>query len=699
MTLFRRSIPLTAAIALLASCKSIEPVPDKEALRRDQPPVPAKAQTPVMPPGLDETVMDTGADPCDDFYRFACGGWLDRTEIPSDRSAWSRGFATVAERNEKILRGILEEAEKGRLPANTAYADKLGDFWVTCIDEAKLESAGPEMQKELNQINSIQDRKMLADAVAHLHLEGISPVFHYGSAQDLKDATQVIADVDQGGLGMPDRDYYLKDDDKTKGIRNEYIQHIVNVFELLGDKPNTAKSKSAAIMKIETDLARASLSRVDRRDPHKLYHRLERKGLKAKAPSFAWDAFFNQVGPKDVEAVNVGHPPFFEAMNKLIKTAPISDWKTYLTWHFVAAATPGLPKKVQDENFRFQSKTFSGAKEDRPRWKKCVEYTDGALGEALGRIFVARAFGADSKVITNQMVSEIEKSFERDLESIQWMDSTTKRRALEKLQKITNKIGFPDRWRNYDGLKTDRVSFLGNLLRARMFEEARDISKIGKPVDKMEWLITPPTVNAYYFPPLNEIVFPAGILQPPYYNIEATSAVNFGAMGMVVGHETTHGFDDEGRKFDPEGNLRDWWTEASAKAFEERVACTKNEFDNEVAIDDVKVNGALTLGENVADLGGVKLALMSLNEWQRKNPSNSDPTYRYNPAQQFFLGFGQSWCSKFREENARLRAAIDPHAPPFLRVNAPLRNLPSFAEAFQCKEGSRMTKPKRCEVW
>lgn len=684
----KRFLIALVALSMTAACRTSEPVPQKPETSAPKP----------MPPGLDESAMDLSADPCDDFYRYACGGWLDSTEIPADRAAWSRGFATLAERNEKLLRELLEDAAAGRLPEGTPWARELGDYYATCMDEASHEQALPDLQLELKKLDA-KTPEALARSIAQMHARGLPALFRFGATQDFKDVTLVIGEFDQGGLGLPDRDYYLNEDAASRAVREAYLEHVARMFVLLGHSPEEAAGSAETVMKLETELARASLTRVERRSPEKLYHRLERAGLKKAAPSFPWDVYLKELGAEEVEALNVTHPAFFEQVGRMAKSVPPSEWHTYLTWHFVSSVVPALPKAFQEEQFRFVSKALTGAKEDLPRWKKCVAYTDGALGHALAQPFVAKYFGADGKATTSEMVKEIEAAFARNLDQLPWMDAETKTRALEKLHRIVNKIGYPERWRDYDGLQIDRGSFLANALRADAFERRRDLAKIGKPVDRDEWFMTPPTVNAYYNPLLNEIVFPAGILQPPFFNREATRPVNFGAMGMVVGHEITHGFDDEGRKFDAHGNLNDWWTEASGKAFVEKAMCVQDLYGRQVAIDDIKVKGDLTLGENVADMGGLKLAYAAMTDWAQR--AGERPDYRFTDAQQFFLGYAQSWCSKYRPEMARLRAATDPHAPPFLRVNVPLQNMKAFHEAFQCKPGDRMVLPEaeRCEVW
>jgi endothelin-converting enzyme/putative endopeptidase len=678
------------------------PVQTEAASAKAAAPAPVSTPAPLPPPlpftaGLDEAAMDPNVDPCEDFFQYACGGWLQKTEIPGDRPAWGR-MAELSERNETLLREILDNAVAGKLPPGTAYVRKVADFYATCMDEPKLEDSLAVLQGELKKLARAQDAKSLATVVADLHLRGMRPLFHYNVIQDFKNATQVIAEVDQGGLGLPDRDYYVKDDAKTKSVRDLYAAHVKTMFTLLGQDERQATQSADTVMELETALAKASLPRVERRNPEKRYNRLERAGLKKAAPDFPWDVYFKGVGSTS-EPLNVGHPPFFEEVARLAKTVPGPKWRTYLSWVVVRSSIPALPKRFQDESFAFNSKALTGASEDQPRWKKCVALTDRALGEALGQPYVAQVFGEDGKTLTREVVAEVEAAFERNLDTLAWMDAPTKQRALEKIRRVVNKVGYPDVWRNYDALEVGRTSFFANLHQAARFEKARDLAKIGKPVDRHEWGMTPPTVNAYYSALKNEIVFPAGILQPPMFNRAASPPVNFGAMGMVVGHEFSHGFDDQGRKFDAEGNLNLWWTDASDKAFRERAACVEKQYSEEIAIEDIRVNGKLTLGENVADFGGVKLAFLAMREYLKKRPLQQES--RFTPEQQFFLGYAQGWCNKYRPENARLRAATDPHSPAFLRVKVPLRNFKPFAEAFSCKAGSKMVKSdaERCEVW
>ena len=652
-----------------------------------------------MPAGLDAAALDTSVNPCDDFYRFACGGWMKATPIPPDRSRWGRGFNVVQERNEQILKEILEATAEGKPPPGTPYARQLADFYATCMDEPKLEEALPELRTALRRLDRAATSAQLAAELARLHAIGVNALFRYASTQDARDATQTIGEVDQGGLGLPDREYYLSDAPRMKEIREAYRAHVARMFGLLGDGADLASRKADQVLELETRLARASLDRVSRRDPYKVYHRTDPRSLSRAATGFDWARYLAAAGTPGVEALNVVHPPFATEVGQVVRRVPRAQLRTYLAWRLVSAEVVALPRAFSEESFAFQSRYLSGAKEDLPRWKKCVAATDEALGEALGVPFIQRTFGADGKQVTQSMVQQIEQAFDANLDGLSWMDAPTRAKAREKARAVFDKIGYPDRWKTYDGLVTDRGSFLGNRMRSAAYETARDLRRIGKPVDRALWRMTPPTVNAYYRSELNEIVFPAGILQPPYFNKEATDAVNFGAIGMVVGHELTHGFDDHGRQFDARGNLTDWWTPESATAFVERASCVRRQFDAYVAVDEVHVNGALTLGENVADLGGLKLAFAAMQAYAREHPERAAPASRFTPEQQFFLGAAQAWCTNIRPEEARRRAAVDSHSPAQFRVDGPLSNLPQFQQAFSCTSRDRMVAQDRCEVW
>lgn len=654
-----------------------------------------------LPPGIDEAAMNLTADPCTDFYEYACGGWMQKSEIPADRALFSRGFVSIADRNEQALKAILEDAAANKLPAGTPFAAQLGDAYASCTDEAALEKSLPEVKKFIDGNSTVKSAAELAKVVAALHAAGYHPFFNPGAQQDFKNSNEVIVGLDQGGLGLPDRDFYLDETDRAKGIRTNYLAYVEKLFTLAGEKPEVAKKNAETVMALETRLAKVSMTRVERRDPQKLYNRVDRKGLKEKAGDFPWDAWFTGVGLKDAQGVNVSSVAFFAELGAIAKDTKPEVFKPYLQWVVLRGSVPSLPKAFQDAQFAFASENFTGAKEDRPRWKKCVAFVDGELGEALGREFTRRHFPEASKQRTNAMVAALQGAFEKNLDTLKWMDEATRQTALGKVRAMVknNKVGYPDAWRDYTAVKTDRKSFFKTSLATSKFETSRQFAKVGKPVDRLEWLMSPPTVNAYYEGQKNEIVFPAGILQPPFFDKDATDAVNFGSMGMVVGHEITHGFDDEGRQFDFEGNLKDWWSEASGKDFVKRVECVKNQYSSYTAIEDLKVKGDLTLGENVADLGGLKLAHSAMTEWYAKQAAT--PSYRYDNSQQLFLGFAQSWCTKVRPQMAKMRVATDPHSPPYWRVNGPLSNLDAFKAAFQCTDGAKMVRAgaDRCSVW
>jgi putative endopeptidase len=657
----------------------------------------APAKTAAAPStGIDETAIDKSVNPCDDFYHYACGGWLKRTEIPADRPAWMRGFSEINERNENELKKILEDLASGKSKSTDPYADKVGAYYAACMDEAKVEATSDaELATLLKQVDTdVKDVPSLAKKVAQLHLSVGEPVFRFGSQQDFKDASQVIAYADQGGLGLPDRDYYLKNEGKFKEIRDKYQVHIRTMLKLAGASDVDATKQAQTILAIETKLAQASMSKVERRDPKKVYHRIELAGLEKTAPKFPWKTYLAELGSSGVTQINVAVPEFFTALSTMLEKTPIEDWKVYLRWHTLHGVAPVLSKKYVDENFEFYQKTLTGVDKQLPRWKRCVAATDRALGEALGQPFVRATFGAEGKTESQKMVKAIEDAMEKNLTGLSLMDDATRKQAFDKLHAIVNKIGYPDKWRNYDTLEVSRDSLLTNLQRANAFESKRELAKVGKPVDRNEWQMTPPTVNAYYDPSLNEMVFPAGILQTPFFNKAAHPAVNYGAAGMVMGHELTHGFDDEGRQFDAKGNLREWWSPKVGQEFEKRAACVVEQYDNYTVLD-LKLNGKLTLGENIADLGGLKMAHAAYVA-QRKGP---EKVGNFTDDQLFFLGTAQAWCGNRRDALARMRVTVDPHSPPEYRVNGPMSNLTEFADAFQCKPDSKMVRKNQCVIW
>jgi putative endopeptidase len=650
---------------------------------------PAKSQ-----PVLDVTSMDTSVDPCTDFFTYSCGTWIKKNPIPPDQTSWSV-YSKLGDDNKVILREILESAAS---PATgrDAVKQKIGDYYAACVDEKAINAAAIKpLQPALDHIQQLRSKQGMADIAAAMTSDEV--LFNFRSDQDFKDSTQVIAEADQGGLGLPDRDYYLKTDAKSVELRQAYAAHLQKMFELLGDKPAAAAAEAQTVIRIETALAKGSLTRVERRDPQKLYHKMTAQQLSALSPSFQWKIYFAKVGLPAVEALNVETPEFFKALNTELKKESLASWKTYLRWHLVNADAPFLSSDFVNADFDFFGKTLQGAQELEPRWKRCVGYVDSDLGEALGQAYVERTFSPDAKQRAQKMVREIEDAMGRDIESLPWMTPVTKQHALEKLHAVANKIGYPDKWRDYSTLSIARDDEMGNVLRAREFEFQRQLAKIGKPVDRGEWQMTPPTVNAYYDPQLNDINFPAGDLQPPLFDANSDAAPNFGDTGGTIGHELTHGFDDEGRQFDAHGNLRDWWTPEDAKAFEQRASCISDQYSQYVAVDDIKINGKLTLGEDVADLGGLILAYMA---WQDDTKAAAlEPIEGFTPEQRFFIAYGQSWCGSRRDERKRMLATIDPHSPEKYRTNGVVSNLPEFQQAFHCKAGTPMVRENRCRVW
>lgn len=619
--------------------------------------------------------------------------------IPPDQTSWDV-YGKLYQDNLNFLRTILEQASSTSAPRD-AVTQKIGDFYGACMDESAIEQRGlSPVQPELDTIVQLKSARDLAPSIAHLQMSyGGSILFGAGSQQDPDNSEQQIAQVDQGGLGLPDRDYYVKDDAKSKEIRDRYLEHVQRVFELVGDNAETAKANAATVMRLETLLAKASLTRVERRNPYNLKHKMKLPELEQLAPNFDWADYYRDAAYPQFAVLNVQTPAFFKEVNTLLSSEPIANWKTYLRFHVVNSASPYLSSKFVQENFDFYRKYLRGAKEMQPRWKRCVSWTDQDLGEALGQAYVKQVFSPELKASTLDMVKRIEDAMEQRIRNLDWMSPETKQQALTKLHGIRNKIGYPDRWRDYSALNIVRDDFTGDIARAEQFESHRDINKVGKPVDHGEWDMSAPTVNAYYNPPMNDINFPAGVLQPPLYDAKMDDAPNYGNTGGTIGHELTHGFDDEGSQFDAQGNLRNWWTADDRKKFDSRTKCVQDQYAQYVVVDDIHINSALTLGEDVADLGGEILAYIAWKDaTKNKNLQSIDGL---TPDQRFFVGFAQWACANERPEEERLRAATDPHSPPQDRINGVVVNMPEFSQAFQCKQGQPMTKPadKVCKVW
>ena len=664
--------------------------------------LPLFAQTSSSPDQLvlDVESMDKTVDPCVDFYAYSCGAWMKKNPIPPDQSSWS-AYGKLQDENLAQLRTIVEEAAKASSPKDAA-TQKIGDYYASCMDEAALDKLGAApLKPELKRITNIKSKDAIADYLATSEyptsLYGGGALFTFRSTQNYNDSSQVIAEADQGGLGMPDRDYYLKDDAKSEELRKAYLTHVQKIFELLGDKTETAAAEAATVLRIETELAKGQLTRVERRDPQKLNHFTGVADLEKLAPAFRWRAYLTKSGLGAIQSLNVATPDYFRAMSAAIEKESLSDWKTYLRWHAAHDAAPNLSSAFDRETFNFYGKALRGREQLPPRWKRCTNDVDTDLGEALGQAYVARYFGPEAKLAAVKMVKEIEAAMQNEIQSLPWMGAATKEQALEKLHAIANKVGYPDQWRDYSPLKIVRGDEMGNTQRAAWFEFHRWLAKIGKPVDRGEWTMTPPTVNAYYDPQKNDINFPAGILQPPLFSAKSDAAPNYGDTGGTMGHELTHAFDDEGSQFDDKGNLRNWWTDADRKSFEQRAQCVVDQYSGYTIIDDIKINGKLTNGEDLADLGGTLLAYLA---WKEDTKDQKlDAIDGLTPEQRFFVGYGQSWCTSTRDEEKRLRATLDPHSPDKYRANGVVSNLTEFREAFHCKAGQPMVRENACRVW
>ncbi len=648
-------------------------------------------------PSLDTQFMDRSADPCADFYRYACGNWNKLNPMPPDQERWNV-YGKLATENLRFLWGILDQASHAQA-ARTPNEQKIGDLFGSCMNEAAVNQAGADpLKPALGRIAGIQSITDLPAYIAEEHRNGIDGgvLFGFGSGQDFDNSSQVIAFTSAGGLGLPDRDYYVKSDPKSQEIRSRYVQHVQQMLQMIGESGPDAQTDSQTVMRIETELAKVSLTRVEKRDPYNLKHKMSREEFDRTTPAFDWEAYFQNLGAPDFHDVDVTEPKFFAEMNTLLNQEKPAAWRAYFRWHLVNSHAPYLASNFEHANFDFFRKYLAGVPQMQPRWKKCTRLVDSELGEALGQVFIEKTFSPETKQSVALMTRQIEEQMRSEIQSLPWMTAATKQRALEKLHSVVNKIGYPDHWRDYSSV-TIASDFVGNVRSASSFEIRRDLAKVGKPLDRSEWGMTPPTVNAYYNPQMNDINFPAGVLQPPLYDPKLDAAPNYGQTGATIGHELTHGFDDEGRKFDAQGNLKDWWTADDAKAFEQRVQCVRDQYAQYTIIDDIKINSKLSSGEDVADIGGTFLAYLA---WKHATEGqNLKSADGLTPGQRFFVGMAQWACGDQRAESKRMDATLNPHSPEEFRINGVVADLPEFGHAFSCRPGQPMMRVNACRVW
>lgn len=672
------------------------------ALAQQAPPAPQDGQPtqtyrPI--PGFDTTSIDAAVNPCDDFYKFACGKFAANHPIPADQPAVDQFYA-LFNVNTQSLNGILTKAASGGA-GRSADEQKIGDYYKACMDTSAIDAKGlAPVEPLLKEIDAVTEKKQLTPLIGKLQRMGVDVFFGYGQQQDLTDATKQIAFIAQDGLGLPEKDYYLRTGAKDKTIREQYVAHVAKMLSLSGTPVTEAQKNADAIMTFETALAKASMGVTEMRDPEKTYHLQTIQTFEATIPGVDFAAFEDAIHSPRVAELNNATPQFFPALLDAVNATDLETLKAYMRYHLLTTVAARLPQPLDDENFDFYGRKLRGQPEQAPRWKRCSNSVNAALGEALGKVYVQQYFAGDSKTRMLQMVHDIEQAMSNDIDQLTWMSDATKTRAKEKLHLVANKIGYPEKWRDYSKLEVKPDDALGNTLRANAFENDRQLNKIGKPVDHEEWQMTPPTVNAYYDPSMNDINFPAGILQPAFYDPSQDDAVNYGHIGAVIGHELTHGFDDQGRKFDGKGNLSDWWTAADAKNFETRTDCLVNEYGNFTAVDDVKVNGKLTLGENTADNGGLVLAYMAyLDRAKKEGVDLNAKKDGYTSPQRFYIAYAQNWCENSRPESVRAQVLTDPHSPDHFRANGAIVNQPGFAEAFGCKKGTPMVPVNSCRVW
>lgn len=661
----------------------------------------AAAPLPTLPytPGLDPAAMDRSVDPCTDFYAYACGGWQRANPIPADRSSWDV-YSKVADENLQYLWGLLDAAAKAPDGTRSAVERQVGDAFAACMDEAAIERAGARpLAEDLAAVEQLRDPSGLARLLGRLHrrYDDADLLFSFGSQQSFEDSEQVVAVLAAGGLGLPDRDQYVLEDEATRKVRRAYQRFVARMLELSGLPQARAKAGATAVLRLETALAKASLTRVARRDPKKTWHHTTRQALEASGPALRWADYLQAAGAPPMAWLNVAEPAFFAEADRLVRTTPLATWKAYLRFHLVAGAAPYLARGFQEAHFAFYEAELRGTQALAPRWKRCVRWIDRDLGEALGQLFVERAFPPQAKRDAERMVVLVEEAMRARLAHLDWMSDATRAEALRKLEGMRNKVGYPERWRDYASLVVRRDDFAGNVQRASAFELERQLGKIGKPVDRGEWQMTPPTVNAYYDASMNDINFPAGVLLPPLWDPKLDLAPGYGNTGSTVGHELIHGFDDEGRQFDARGNLRDWWTSTDAQAFEAKAQCIVEQYARYPVIDELRINSKLTLGEDLADLAGT---LLAYDAWRKATQgAQLSPRDGLTPEQRFFVGFAQWDCSNRRPEDARLRALTDVHSPARWRINGVVVNMPEFAQAFSCPKGSPMVAEKPCSVW
>ncbi len=696
---FAAIVLMGTGLACAQSALSSNSLRELDALA-DTPASSAPAE-PKAPKSFDLTAMDRTADPCTDFFQYTCGNWVKNNPIPADQARWG-SFNMLAERNQWLLYKDLEAAADPKAK-RTPLEAKYGDFYASCMNTAEVNQKGAApLKPALDRIAAINDKKQLATSLADLERQhGTDAMFRFGVQQDLKDSSKQIAMVGQGGLGLPDRSYYVEKTERETKIRDQYLEHMTKMFTLAGDSPDQAAAEAKNVMTIETALAEASLSRTELREPTNRYHIKSVAELKTLAPAFDWSDYFSGIGIGSFDTLNVGQPAFVEALSKQIESQDLGAWKSYLRWQAIHSAAPWLSDNFVDENHKFYEATLQGAQELQPRWKRCTRAVDQAMGEAVGQDWVKKNFPPEAKDSMVRLVKALDTALGEDIQQLSWMSDPTKKEAEAKLALFRNKIGYPQHWRDYSKLDVDRDDLLGNLDRADEFEQQRNLKKLGKPVDETEWGMTPPTVNAYYNPSQNDINFPAGILQPPFFSLTTDQAVNFGGIGVVIGHEMTHGFDDQGSKYDGKGNLREWQTPEDRKAFVERTDCEVKEYDNFAAAPGANVNGKLTLGENTADNGGIRIAFLALQNTLAQEGKKIDgpEVDGFTPAQRFFIGFGQVWCENRREQYSRMMVKVDPHSPGKFRVNGTVQNFEEFGKAFHCKKGAPLYPENSCRVW